>query len=495
MFLKEILNPVLNSIEQFSDRKAFMINGHYYSYKDLAACISKIRTEIQAADFVGSNVGLVANDDLETYASIFAIWLEGLAYVPIHPSYPADRSKGIIEEAEIELLIDSSIDVCYSDIAIIQSKKLKQCEFNLVPSDVDENKLAYILFTSGSTGKPKGVPITRSNLSAFMKAFWQIGFKVDENDRCLQYFDLTFDISIQSYLVPLQRGACAYTVAFDQIKPPYTAELLEDHQLTFGAIPPSMIRFLRPYFEEIDLPKLKYNILCAEASALGLIEEWKDCIPNAKIYDLYGPTEATIYCTYSEFYRHKRNKQVNGMMTIGRPLQGVVVLVVDENNKEVTKGEKGELCIAGDLVTSGYWKNAAKNKEAFFTTLIKGKTQRFYKTGDLCFLDADSDIMLSGRLDYQVKVQGYRIELGEIEHLAREYAEGYDVVALVFENKLGHTEIALFVEGTVDKKELHNYLRTKLPIYMCPTKYYCDLIFPINRNGKVDRLQLRKLVL
>ncbi|MCU4173877.1 AMP-binding protein [Carboxylicivirga sp. N1Y90] len=494
MFVKEILNPVLNSIEQFADRNAFMIGESYYTYRDFGLCISKVRARIQESDFEGKNVGLMANDDLETYASIFAIWLEGLAYVPIHPSYPLDRGQGIIEEAEIGLFIDSSLDCHYQEVVIIKSKELSDCELNLVPVNTNEDSLAYILFTSGSTGKPKGVPITRANLVAFMSAFWQIGFQVDETDKCLQYFDLSFDISIQSYLVPLQKGACTYTVGHDKIKPTYTVELLEDHELTFGATPPSMIRFLRPYFEEIDLPHLKCNILCAEASALDLIKEWKDCIPNSNIYNLYGPTEATIYCTYSEFYQNKKNKHLNGMLSIGKPLNGVDILVVDEDNKEVLKGEKGELCVSGELVTKGYWKNELKNEEAFFIELYNGKEKRFYKTGDLCFIDSDSDIMLSGRLDYQVKVQGYRIELGEIEHLAREFSQGHNAVAVIFDNRLGHTEIALFIEGKIDVKELANYLKTKLPVYMCPTKLICDIEFPLNINGKVDRPQLRKLV-
>ncbi|MGQ1785721.1 AMP-binding protein [Saccharicrinis sp. GN24d3] len=496
MFEKYILKPILNSFEKYPDCNSFCIGDVLFSYSCLAKTISKIRTELQCQSTESGHIGIVANDDIETYAGILAIWLEGYAYVPIHPNHPVKRGRKIMEQAEINLIVDSSEETFIPGVKCIKSKELEFTGMNLDPVRKNDDDLAYILFTSGSTGKPKGVPITRGNLGAFMKAFWDIGIQLDNNDRCLQCFDLTFDVSVQSFVAPLIKGACIYTIPHDRIKPIYAANLVEEQKLTFGAMAPSMIRSLRPYFDEFDFTDLRYNILTAEASPLDLIEEWAQCIPNAEIIDLYGPTEATIYCTYYKFDRNGGNKDLNGMLCIGKPLQGITAIIADEDRNILPANQKGELCIAGDQLTKGYWNTQKKNQQAFFMKEINGVSLRFYRTGDSCYMDNDGDLMLAGRLDYQVKIQGYRIELGEIEYHAREFVKGQNAVAIAFNNSNGIVELALFIEGRLDDyDELNNYLMGKMPYYMVPSVYYTQDEFPLNTNGKVDRKKLKHLVI
>ena len=490
-----ILNQLSYVSKTFKHRNAFYINENFYTYNEFFECISKIRIKLKSHNPKNKNIGLIVNDDIETYASIWAIWLEGMAYIPIHPLQPIERSHEIIQQADIDCIIDSDADSSFKNLNLIVSSKLIFETLYLEPIETDENDLAYILFTSGSTGKPKGVQITRKNLGAFMKSFWETGFRITENDRCLQCFDLTFDVSVQSFLVPLTKGACTYTIPHNQIKYSYVYGLLEDHEITFAAMAPSMIRYLRPYFEEINAPALRYNILTAEASPLSLVEEWSKCIPNAEIYDFYGPTEATIYCTSNKFQRAGINKQLNGLLSIGKIMPGLKGIIVDENLKHLGTNEKGELCISGPQVTPGYWNNPKKNSESFFETEIDGHNCIFYKTGDSCYFDEDGDIMLAGRLDHQVKIQGFRIELGEIEYHTREFLNGPNAVACTFTNEIQNTEIAIFVEGkSFEKKNLLEYLNNKLPKYMVPTKYILLDDFPINTSGKVDRISLKNLL-
>jgi D-alanine--poly(phosphoribitol) ligase subunit 1 len=494
LFHKQVLDPFLDVIKKFPNENAFCINGIFYTYKQLGEYISKIRSAINTTR-ENINIGLVVNDSIETYASIFAIWLEGHSYVPLHPHQPFDRSLEIISQAEIGLVIDSSPESILTNMAIIESAKLQFVALNLEPKITLDEALAYILFTSGSTGKPKGVPITRGNIGNFIESFWKVGFHINQNDRCLQCFDLTFDVSVQSYLVPLTRGACTYTIPHDQIKYSYIYGLFEEHKLTFGAMAPSMIRYLRPYLDEINVPSMRYNILTAEASPLELINEWSKCIPNAELFDFYGPTEATIYCTYYKFNRNGTNKHLNGLSSIGKPMNGLAAIIIDEERKILGANQKGELCISGEQLTAGYWKNPEKSSESFFEMEYDGAQRRFYKTGDYCYMDNDGDIMYSGRVDFQVKIQGYRIELGEIEYHAREFINGQNAVAISFENSTGGTEIALFIEGKLaDTDVLVNYLKSKIPYYMIPSKVLCNDKFPLNLNGKVDRNDLKKLI-
>ncbi len=493
MFNEYVVGPVCRMITENGDRNAFCINERFYTYAETGRRVAAIRSALQQTPVTGRNVGLVANDDIDTYAAILAIWMEGLAYVPLHPKQPAERSLEIISQAEVSLVVNSLDNSLFPGVRTIETSGLPSRDFHPDPVETGEDALAYILFTSGSTGKPKGVPIMRSNVGCFMKAFFEAGFKVSTADRCLQCFDLTFDVSVQSFLVPLTRGACTYTIPHDQIKYSYVYGLMEDHKLTFSVMAPSMIRYLRPYFDEIHAPDMRYCILTAEASPVELVREWSACIPNAAIFDFYGPTEATIYCTYYPFRKDGTNKELNGMLSIGKPMNGMTALIVDEAKNILGAEQKGELCIAGGQLTPGYWNNPEKNKESFFELELEGTPTRFYHTGDLCFMDKDGDIMYSGRLDYQVKIQGYRVELGEIEYHARESVNGKNAVAVAIQNGTGNTEIALFVEGGADLLPVvTDHLKSKLPFYMIPSKMIAKEEFPLNTNGKIDRIALKK---
>ena len=495
-FYSIILAPFLKAIENYGDRNAFCINRQFFSYNDFSHYVSKIREAIINTKFKNKKVGIVINDDIETYASIISLWLEGLCYVPLHPNWPYERCIDICNQVELDLILDSSKITRYDNIQVLNTSKLEYVRDCLNPKEkISEDELAYILFTSGSTGNPKGVQLSRGNVAAFMDSFWKTGIKITEEDRCLQCFDLSFDVSVQGYLVALTKGACCYTVPYDMIKYIYASSLIEEERITFGAMAPSMLRYLKPYFGEFDASSLKNCILTAEACPLALMEDWYQCATNTEIYDFYGPTECTIYCTYYKLTKGGTNKQLNGIISIGKPLSNCLGLILDENGNELPAGEKGELCIAGDQVTKGYWNDEEKNKKSFFFKNIDGIQIRFYHTGDLCYKDEDGDIMYSGRLDHQAKIQGFRVEMGEIEYYAREFLGDINVVCLSFDNKEGLTEIAMFIEKEqFDPSEMLAYMKTKMPGYMIPTKIVYIPVFQLNANDKIDKNILRSLI-
>lgn len=463
-FEEIVLEPIQCSMMDFADRDAFFIAGQTYSYKQLASLVDKIRERVRRLQ--ETVCALEIHDDLETYATILALWMENKAFVPLNPHHPKERNEHIIK------LLDSDNQGQYQD------------------------RLAYVLFTSGSTGTPKGVAISRHNLAAFMDSFWKTGVQVTENDRCLQCFDLTFDVAIQSFLVALIRGACVYTVPYGQVKYLQVASLIHEHHVTFGAMAPSMLSYLRPYFPELDASSLKTCILTAEACPVDLIDAWFECAKNAEIYDFYGPTEATVYCTY---YKCEQgcNLATHGVVSIGKSLANVEVILLGEDGSELGEvGQKGELCLSGAQVTQGYWGNPEKNEAAFFEKEQNGVTRRFYRTGDLCYLDVSGNLMYAGRIDHQAKIQGFRVELGEIEYHARQFYDSmYQVAAAAFQNEQHITEIALFVEREEESTvPLLAFLREKLPPYMIPTRIVFLPTFPMNANEKVDRVKLKSIL-
>lgn len=491
-----IVQQILKSIKDNSKKNAFCIEDVFYTYNDLATYISKIQYAIQTQTSSQEiNFGLIVNNDLETYATIIALWLEGKAYVPINPEAPLERNINIIEQSKIKTIIDSTENFKNDNYRLINSGNLPIESFEISANNINESNLAYILFTSGTTGSPKGVPITLSNLIHFAKSMNHLGYKIQSSDRCLQMFELTFDFSVVSYLIPLLNGACIYTVSKHKIKYLEIYRLIKDYNLTILPMVPSILNYLRPFFKKIKAPSVRFNIFCGEALDLDIIDEWFTCVSNSNIINFYGPTEATVFCTYYEYKPTKTNKAYNGVMCIGKPMKYNDLIIIDENNKVLGENQKGELCISGKQLTNGYWDNNELNKKSFFHTTHKNELKRFYKTGDECFFDKDFDIMYVSRIDFQAKIQGYRVELSEVEYYSKKILSNLNLAAVIVKNKFKNNEIALAIEGSkIETKNVLKYLKTKLPDYMIPTKIIFFDRLPLNLNGKTDRKKISTLI-
>ena len=494
-----MLDQIQASVEKFPQRNSFFIRNTFFSYRDLGETISKIRRAIeQHASPAEQLIGFLTYDDFETYCSALGMLFTKFGFVPIDPANPLDRNISIIEQAEIRTLLSSVNDAdiqayCAAQgIRFINTSVLPNAPIDLPLPKVVASDLAYLLFTSGSTGIPKGVPLSRQNLYEFMNAFFALGYDLNEQDRVLQMFDMTFDLSLMSYLAPLCRGACVYTVPPGGIKYSDVYTLLDEQRITVALMVPSIIAHLRPYLAEIRLEDMKYSMFCGEALYADVALEWMKCVPNARVQNVYGPTEATIFCLTYDLDRDGAKKTFNGIVCIGKPMENMDAIVVDEDCKPVRAGEKGELCLTGFQLTDGYWKNPGKNREAFFTLHEQGVESRYYRTGDIAFVDEEGDFLFGGRLDHQIKIQGFRVELSEIEHHAREFAKTSNVAAVASDGAgTGNVRIYLFVEnyaGAVE--EIARYLETKVPKYMLPSAIHSVATFPLNVNGKLDRKAL-----
>ena len=490
-----MLEQLRQSIWAHASKNAFCIEDQFYTYQFLQEKTCAIIDAINALGGSRSGrVGIVTTNSISTYASILACWYTGNAYVPLSPTFPPQRNAFAVEQADIDVVLGPENA---PEIAGAPGGKLRFIDTvpllasgGTLPDGAGrgDDALLYILFTSGSTGTPKGVPINYENVVSFIDSYEHLGFGSTSEDRFLQMFDLTFDVSVASYLVPLLKGACIYTVSSEGIKYMNVVKVLRKHRITFASIVPSIINYLKPYFKEINLPDLKFCILTAEASGLTNVKLWAGCMPNGKIVNLYGPTEATIWCT-GYFFDAAAPKSYNEMLGIGQAFKNVRAFILDESGKPVKDGEKGELCIESTQLTPGYLNNKEKNQQAFFQ--MEGK--RLYKTGDLCYRDGDGDILYCGRIDHQVKIQGFRIELSEIEVASREFTGG-NCIAVVYKNKFSVDNICLFLEKySGEITALKKQLEGRLPYYMIPTQLTTIEELPHNTSGKVDRVTLSKM--
>jgi amino acid adenylation domain-containing protein len=474
-------------LNQQSTQVAFVIDEQEFTYYQFANQVISVQQLLLQNNFIKDDKVIVFTyDNIETYASIIAVWLLGGVFIPINPKHPKERNALILNQVTTKFKLSSK----KNDLELYTSD-LKAPVKNLIVHQREKDSLMYILFTSGSTGTPKGVPISYKNINAFITDFAK-EYNLSSKDRFLQIYDLTFDASIHCYLLPLYLGASIYTVSPNKIKYLEAYKLMDKQGLTFAKFPPSVLSYLKPYFKKIKLPKLKYSLLGGESLDLELVKLWQNCVPNAQIYNVYGPTEATINTHIFSIPKNiDLHKTYNGTLTIGKPFGSNKAIVIDKENTVITNNSKGEMCLYGDQIANQYFNNLEKTKQAF----TKINNEFVYKTGDLVYQDVDGDFIFCGRIDNQVQIQGYRVELSEVENAARQFKKALNFAVISTKNQLEVLEIILFTEQLATEiPELQKFLKTQLPFYMVPSKIINLEKFPQTAGGKIDKQALLKSV-
>jgi len=494
MIGKSVLSRFIEYSKEFPDNPAVFIKDRSYSYGELNGFSSATCALLKAHHIKkGDRVGVLTENNIYTYASLLGILSCGACYVPLNYDNPVEQNRGIIAEAGIRVLLYTEKEDKAHELSASRAAQCRPLNNRVTPNlgklapvDQMHGDLCYLLFTSGTTGKPKGVPIYHRNLSAFLGMMLESGrYNFTSNDRFLQMFELTFDLSVFSFLVPLSVGASIYPIPHQGMAYLEVVDTLETKEITVALMVPSVINYLKPYFGEICLPKMRYSLFCGEALYHDTLSRWAQCVPYAKVENLYGPTEATVFCLRYEWQRGESLHPLSkGIVPIGRPVEGMEAFIINENSLD----EEGELCLNGRQVTSGYWHNPSKTAEVFGTT-DAGK--KFYRTGDLCKVDQAGNFLYLGRIDNQVKIDGHRVELEEIEFHARVFCGDKQVIAAVNISEEGFHSLLLFIESATELKQaLESYLRKHLPDYMIPREIITTSHFPLNSNGKIDRKAL-----
>jgi len=492
----------LESCKKYSSNQAIHIQGKSYSYQEFFSVVSAIRKQILDTKQNPKLIGLYTNEHLNTYASIWAVMSTGAAYVPINKKHPVDRATGIVEDAGIEILLYAEDSEGLSalrqklegKVIFIKTESNTEAEHDYSFANIQGDDLIYLLFTSGSTGKPKGVPIRHRNVVAMAKVhLLEPKYNFKANDRFLQMFELTFDFSVLPTLLPFCAGASVYIVPQEGIMYMEVLQILMDHEITKAYMVPSVINYLQPYYEQITLPKLEWSFFCGEALYEKSAAGWLKCTPNGKIINTYGPTEATVFMT-EYFWEESTSEAFNGVIGIGKPLKEMGCVIMDENQKVLPQGDKGELIIFGPQTATNYWNDEQKTKASFIQIDIPGYKGLAYRTGDLCFQNEKGAYLYCGRVDHQIKINGYRVELGEIEFHAKKFCGANNLAAFTVQNKAGSTSIYMTIENFSGKtEELIAYLKVNLPPYMIPEKIFSIENLPLSLSGKTDRNKLKEI--
>ena len=497
-----IANLFLNNCYLYPENKAIFINKRHYTYAELLQKVYSIYSQMANHDQLFQRIGVYCTNDIETYASILAISLYGAAFVPLNSNFPIRRNQAIIEAADLSSIVNCEENTFKNEcknITFFSSKNELSGSNKTVKKDHFERKvdqeLAYILFTSGTTGKPKGVPVSNENVWNFFSFYLNNPrFAFTPNDRFIQVFELTFDVSIFSFFMPLHIGACCYVTPQKGIRFLEIIQILKEHQITVSTLVPTVLQYIEKYIDEIDFPHMKYSFFIGDKLNHSIVSKWAKKIKNAEIINFYGPTEATIMCTsYTWNESDSLQESNNDIVPIGKPFQNIEYVIISDNNQSIEKEEVGELYLTGKQIVTSYLNHS--NEERFVELKSKsGTVKRFYKTGDLASINSKGNLLFHGRIDRQVKINGHRVELNEIEEHIRRLTNDVFYIGC-FSDKKNVNQLVLFVEKNERKIDFKEALAKSLPEYMLPTSTIILHEIPFNYNSKVDEKKLQELFL
>lgn len=434
-----------------------------------------------------SLVGVMLGRSPELIVAVLGVLKSGGAYVPIDPSYPAERIEYMLRDSNVEFLITEEYLLEKTDY---QGKKMVAACFGTLDEEsvnpstgCRTDNLAYVIYTSGSTGTPKGVLIEHRNVVNYIFGFAEkIG--VRSNDSILALTTVSFDLFVTEVLLPLTRGL-RIVLADDEVK--NDANLLHEcllkHKVTILQTTPSTIRMLMnmnvDFGELTDISKV---LVGAEPFTEQLYTGLRH-LPNAEIYNVYGPTETTVWSTV-------KLMAAPDSITVGEPLDNVNLIILDQFNKIQPVGVEGEICISGKGIGRGYLNNPELTSEKFIEhPYIPG--EKLYRTGDLGKRLANGEFICMGRMDFQVKIRGHRIELGEIERNLLRFDGINECVAVAKHNQDVPYLVAYFTADlSLNPKAVRDYLQSMLPNHMVPS-YFMQLDqMPLTPNGKINRKAL-----
>lgn len=411
----------------------------------------------------------------------------GAAYVPLDPTYPPERLEYMLEDSGATLAI---VDTGLKDLIpgfkgkILDADEIRGLQ-NGAPT---ESVLScspilsdpfVLLYTSGTTGQPKGVTLTHANLSNFCEWITHT-YNMGKDDIVAAYASFGFDACLMDMFPALTVGA-----AIDIVPQEMRLDLpgINNRFNEKGVSIAFMTTQLGRQFAE-DVRNTSLRILAVGGETLVPIAPPE----NYALYNLYGPTECTILCTFFNVDRYYER------VPLGKPPYNTAIYIVDKAGRLAPIGTAGELCIAGRCVGSGYLNRSELTAEKFIKNPFSDDPDfaRMYKTGDVARFLPDGNIDFIGRSDFQVKIRGFRVELTEIELRVRDYPDVKDAAVVPFDAPGGGKCAVAYVvsDSAIDVEKLNGFIEQELPPYMVPAATVQIETIPLNQNGKVDRRKL-----
>jgi len=472
---------------------AVEFEGSALSYGDLDRRANQIAHAIRkTGGGPGKLVGICAGRSPAIILAALGALKSGSAYVPLDPSYPRQRLAFMMEDAGLSVLLTE--EHLLEDLPAVpcpvlcldrDGERIAREKDTAPDTGVTPDDLAYVIYTSGSTGTPKGVEVMHRSVVNLLHSMRRAP-GLSSGDRLLSVTTLSFDIAGLEIYLPLMTGAtivfAGRTTVFDGIR---LAALLRESRASVMQATPATWRLLLASGWS-GAPGLK--VLCGgEALPADLARAL--LARSAEVWNLYGPTETTIWSTCH------RVREDEDPVPIGRPIGNTSVYILDKQQQPVPVNVPGELYIGGDNLARGYHNQPGLTAERFVPDKFTVQAgARMYRTGDLARYRTNGTIEYLGRLDQQIKIRGFRIEMGEIESVLATHQHVRQAVVTAREDVPGDQRLVAYVTGhpgsDLTSSDLSQWLSARLPDYMVPRAFVFLREFPLTPNGKVDRRAL-----
>jgi amino acid adenylation domain-containing protein len=471
------------------ERVAVRLGSAELTYRELLDQAEAVADRLRGEGVEPGNVvALCAERSPAMVVAILGILLAGAAYLPLEGTHPPARLSAMVETAgAAAVLTDGHHRAAVAGLGpalyTVDGQPLRGRGAGHVIAPPAPGS-AYVMFTSGSTGTPKGVEMTHRSLANRL-TWMQDTYRLTEHDVVLQKTPYTFDVSVWELLWPLMSGArLVLAEPGAHADPEAIVEVIRRERVTTVHFVPSMLALFAAEPGVAACRSLRTVICSGEVLPPKTVNKLTSALP-VSVHNLYGPTEAAIDVTA---WACRRPEPDTGV-PIGRPIANVAVYLLDEEQRLVPLGGRGELYLGGECLARGYAGRPDLTADRFVEITVADEPERVYRTGDLGWRTPDGCLHYAGRTDDQVKIGGRRVEPGEIEAVLR----GHPRIATAVVVLRGVALVGYVVpEGDEppDETELRDHLAQHLPGYMVPARFVVIPRVPTTANGKLDRAAL-----
>ncbi len=497
-----IITDYLNcSAEKYPDKPAFCDSQRQVTYKQLQQEAYHVAYSLIDRQLFKKPVLIFMDKTVESISAYMGVAYSGNFYSPLDVEMPSERICKIKETLLPELVIASEkyrekVEKVFSGIPILYFEEIQKLTIEIsrihhVESQIIDTDILYVLFTSGSTGMPKGVTVSHRSVIAY--ASWvRSAFGFDETTIFGNQTPFYFSMSVLDIFQTISNGATLYIIPKVLFSFPIRLlEYLDEHKInTIYWVPTALCQVANTRALEKRKPHFLKNVLFAgEVMPAKQLNVWRKMLPHVMYANLFGPTETTDICSYYVLDREILDTE---SVPIGYACRNTDLMILDEEDRLVSGHDRGELCVRGTILASGYYRNQEKTAEVFVQNPINSDyPEVIYRTGDLVHMNELGELIYDSRKDFQIKHLGHRIELGEIEAVVTG-TEGVERACCLYHSE--QKKIVLFYTGTAGEKEIQSAVKKCLPMYMVPAKIVHIGVMPLNANGKIHRIELGKIM-